>query len=58
MTLAYTRKDKLQTYTLDRSVTLKAGKYALIYLTGGDEKKGAGTTFYAPIDVSSKGGTL
>ena len=58
MTLTYTRKGETQTYTLDGKTKLKAGKYAVIFLTGGDEKATSGTTHYAPIDVSSKGGTF
>ncbi len=58
MTLCYTRKDQTQTYTFSAAQTLKAGAYAVVFFTGNDTVADTKTAFYAPIDVSKKGGTI
>lgn len=58
MTLSYTRKDETQSFVFP-SGKLAAGEYAVVFLTGYDQvDKNAKNTYYAPIDVSKKGGTV
>ena len=58
LTICYTRKNETQTYTLSTAQTLKAGAYTVVYFTGNDTVEDTKTVFYAPIDVSKKGGTI
>lgn len=58
MTLTYTRKKNAQTFVFPQTQALGPGKYAVVFLTGYDQVKSSKDTYYAPIDVSKKGGTI
>ena len=58
MTLTYVHKDQISSFTFQSTTKLKAHGYAIVYFTNYDKKASSGNTYYAPFDVSKKGGTF
>ncbi|MBQ9264837.1 MAG: CotH kinase family protein [Clostridia bacterium] len=56
-TLKYTRKGEEQVFDL-KGGTLSAGGYAVVYCIENDAAPNGGKDYYAPLDLSRKGGTV
>ena len=56
--ICYTRKGEEQSFVFPSGQKLAAGKYVIVYLTGYDQVDSTKSAYYAPIDVSKKGGTI
>ena len=56
--LVYTRKGESQVYAFPETASLAAGKYSVVFCVGYDSVPKKKENFYAPLDISRKGGTL
>lgn len=58
VSLVYSRKGEEQVYTFPEKASLGAGKYGVVFCIGYDPAPNKKENYYAPLDISRKGGTL